>query len=113
MAHTPPDFNPECGKEDSVMWLPHPQGFSVNSAWEAIRCKHQYPDELPEARQPHYLPRSLGQPLPKRRHSRRTSVTRERDRLLQQISKYSVNRHGMQYNGILGCNETEIRCIGI
>ncbi|XP_058217251.1 uncharacterized protein LOC131328308 [Rhododendron vialii] len=28
MAHTPSDFKPDCGKEDSVVWLPHPQGFS-------------------------------------------------------------------------------------
>lgn len=40
MAHTPPNFKRECGKEDSVVWLPHPQCFSGNSAWEAIRCKH-------------------------------------------------------------------------
>lgn len=39
MAHTPSDFKPDCGKEDSVVWLPHPQGFSVKSAWEAIRSR--------------------------------------------------------------------------
>ncbi|XP_058207798.1 uncharacterized protein LOC131320907 [Rhododendron vialii] len=39
MSQTPPNFKPVCGKEDSVVWLPHPTGYSVHSAWEAIRTK--------------------------------------------------------------------------
>lgn len=35
----PTDFKPNCEKVDSVVWLPHPNGSSVNSAWEAIRLR--------------------------------------------------------------------------
>ncbi|XP_058198389.1 uncharacterized protein LOC131313912 [Rhododendron vialii] len=32
VVHTPADFQPNCLHEDSVVWLPHPSGFSVFSA---------------------------------------------------------------------------------
>lgn len=37
MANTPSSLIPNSAREDSVVWALSPQGFSVRSAWEAIR----------------------------------------------------------------------------
>ncbi|XP_058216740.1 uncharacterized protein LOC131327608 [Rhododendron vialii] len=39
IEHTPADFKPICDRLDSVVWIPHLAGFTVSSAWEAIRLK--------------------------------------------------------------------------
>lgn len=34
-----PLLTSSCEKEDTMVWLPHPNRYSVHSAWEAIRLK--------------------------------------------------------------------------
>lgn len=40
MENIPSTLVPNSALKDSVVWVLHPHGFSVRSAWEAVRCVH-------------------------------------------------------------------------
>lgn len=58
LRQTPPDFKPNCSRDDYVVWLPHPSHtYSVASAWEAIRSRKQTQPWAPITWSKNFVPR--------------------------------------------------------